>query len=35
MIKWAGALAMVVALAVDQVLGEPSAKVHPVVWKLA
>ncbi len=28
----AGALAIVVAFAVDQVLGEPPAKVHPVVW---
>jgi adenosylcobinamide-phosphate synthase len=28
----AGALAIVVAFAVDQVLGEPPARVHPVVW---
>jgi adenosylcobinamide-phosphate synthase len=28
----AGALAIVVALAVDQVFGEPPASIHPVVW---
>jgi cobalamin biosynthesis protein CobD/CbiB len=30
MIGWAGAQAIVVALAVDQLFGEPPAKIHPV-----
>lgn len=29
---WLGAVAVLVALAVDRWLGEPPARWHPVVW---